>query len=567
MSVAELAELIGTASNVLRLGKADDRSTQKARAAASMGNTQPGTAAYFREHIFGEMNSAVRRLDDIFRAAMTEIPVVIDNDALGGSEGISLTEMLVDDETSQPIRSFLNRFQQELRAFVSDAAGRTMHFIAETTAVRDQELENVSYLLLETIMGINQILTRRTLSLKTKMDQQCTLIGLTSVVTGRLARSIGAVSLRQLLRQMPGLTGPIASMASKRIAKMYALPANAAATMREVERAQQRLKTAALDGLAHVRLGEVMDIVKESHWQLPGTRDTLPGGNYTLHFYKPGSRFIYFSENSGEGRFETVVMNGNDETENTDESGKRCDEITEKARPQFAALGGGTLCVSEICDFAGMSNGLLPTGTEDCLNHILAGMQAEMRRIFDSQPLLEKNICQLQAPAFFSHGDSRVSIACEKTDNLLLSGLLRNELQWPEEDEPGKPDPSASLEAHLFSTGKVHLPAGKAATGETVAAPAELPDVSGILDDAGIEQMQFSALDRLLVQMGMEKDTAKGSHTKYTNPVSKKFTILAHRYTKSHNTVIRKGIILNCLQGLLLNQEQLLLLVQKLEKF
>ena len=556
MGLDEMADTIGIISAIERAGSGNERIQRKACKEATIGKNQSGYAAHFRHCLLQYLYAKTPALDNIMRSALHEVPHLIETDAMKSTEGRMLLDLLHDEGGLGGMkRFFLDRFASPLENFVETTSAFTLQNLLHTHAVQSNTPKDVVLLLLETMIGIHQsIMKRITVLLPTPCESKA-LIGLPNDVMASISMSILSRCLRVLFRSMQGLQNEIEAIQLRKVEKMYAIPKDMRFMFEDLQNAKNRLKAGGLDAMSHVALGSTLPLVPQGLQEKPGKESRQESGTVLLTLCRPEGIYFCREERASDNKKMTVVMSMADDKDETGnnapaEAGRNL-HISD-ANAQFSVLNGQRTFVSEFAEFAGMSYDLLPPGAEQTVRNLTANVQMELGRILATQPLLAKNTGHFRQLEFRTFGDSNVHIACEKENEEVLKGLLNghgNAVQYLQLKHSS---------AFIVSDHPVAASSPQETERETVLANPPLT-VEGIFAGTQIEQLQFSRLNWLLLKLGMvkEADQGKGSHTKYINPVSKKFSILSHRFTRSHTTEIKAGILITSFCNLQLTQQQL----------
>jgi len=570
--ILETADSIGLLSKILRDGKGgDDRLLKKNISEIQSEKYQPGFPANFRVHLLQHLHSIAPALDDVLKTALDEAPHLYGKDDCEGPNQQILIDMLRKEAST--IRSLLAPFADQVQTSVSDNTSYILEALSRTHAFQNKSLEDMAFLLLETIVAIGRSSIRRINKMTQIKDLDTTFIGFPSFVISSISHSTMAKCLRVLMRTLPGLDDTIEQLHSKKFVKLYTLPVEARRLVQEFDRAKNCLKRSGMDAMSHIRLGKVLKEASESFGQQRISSEEMPKGSILLDIHKPEGDYLFSMLNKGQVQKEITVININGFFTKAPTPASLALDVEhaqiQDILPQFSLLNGDRLCISEASEFAGMSYDQLPAGAEGMVQNVAAGVHHELMRIVNGQPLLMKNNHLFRDLYFVTHGNSDFAVKCDKEDGPILESLLQNKKQCPL--GPEKVDPSqdyVEFQASVEKLSSPQVPMEAKEDEENIDTSSEL-DMYDIFADSKIEQMRFSELDRLLLGLGMEKDVSqgKGSHMKYINPLSEKFSILSHKYTRSHNTVVKAGIIKSSFRSLQLNQEQLICLQNLLKKF
>ncbi len=543
-STEYIASNIGFADYLLRQPKINASAIKKAEQEADRGRHTAGTAAFFRHSMAQTIDQSRPRFRSAFDAAVKNTPIVVDDKNRYTQEMDTLSNILLDELSVGRRFSAIPNEVNEIHNVTHELDQNIEGHLQQSDALQGDRPAEIVHLLWDTQMTLSILLGLEARA-AAGVSMKGRMVGLPVLLLNNVSKSIAALQLRRLLRKIPKLAFAVEDFEKNQYRVPGILPEKVDIMLEEAKKAKGRLTVGAVDAKSHLLLGKALELTAGTCWE--NTIGELPDGEMGLISSKPMGDFVYSYQRSDQQTLREMVEIDTDHTTklSTDDS---------EPFPMFISSK-GNLCIIESCQFAGLSPELLPDNSVKQMKDILEGSRSGIIRLMQAQPLIRKNLASLGRPVARIVDRDTHYIVIDKKYSDLAEGLLMDIRHRDKDKGP-------FMDGFLVGKSK---PLSKSENAPLPLEP-EAMTIRDLLSETERGHLLFSELVVLLAQLGIEKETGKGSHTKYTNPVADRFCILSNRYTRTHNTEIPIGIVRDSLEDLHLSEEQMKMLESALEK-
>jgi hypothetical protein len=557
MNIEDLGfeERIGLLSNVWKVGSTKKNDLKQAKELTTKGRGQPGYGATMRMNFYNALQDITQKpFQEMYFDANDALPYF--STQYLGQEVHTAHPELVHKDDWMLLQTYVHSQRSRMQEICRNAATVLQHELQRTNAYKDGNMEDQLYLLLDAEMVMSETV-QRTVAQWQKFDARKSLAAALPLYhSNELIASTLSTPMRRLVQEHDGVGNALTKMRNKKIRSEYADP-KMKDGLEQMPKFLQMLIHTSVDAFSHKNLGRFIADAKPGRWQHGKEIDqSMPSLQYV--YKRPESDYVYTRQKFGD--FESDGLTVDRSKHGQDIFGVSSVNI-EDSIPTFGSTGRQELHVMNLTQYNGLSYDLLPKEAPETLHSILSGTRKEIARVLEYQQALIASLPNFKALRLASDGSDYAIAYCEKENQTVLHGVVRNEI----------PDVSAEPGLVVFATTKnaPHISDDESdAPSEPVTALDEKKTCRTILRSTKRPHMKWSAVRRLLLRIGMEEiiNEGKGSHIKFQNPLNEDFCILSGHYTSSATTDVPIGIVIACLEDMGLNDAQIALLDQEVER-